>query len=220
MGAGHMRRFWEFVKTTVLGGAIFLLPFAAVFLIVVKVGKMAIDAVTPLAEKLPIPKGEAIVAIYVAVGLLLVLTAFSAGLFARSLRIESDAASFFEEKVLNKLPPYVAVRKYSERLAGLEAKTNRDFKPVLVRVQNGWQLGFIAEVSSDGFAAVFMPAAPDPSSGVVQIVSPNDFTPIDISYQEAVATLEQSGRGLPTLLGKSSFEFGKLSPTADGEATS
>ena len=59
------------MKTTVLGGAIFLL--------------MAVDSVTPLAEKLPFPKGEAVIAIYVAGALLLVLVAFAGGLFARSL---------------------------------------------------------------------------------------------------------------------------------------
>jgi uncharacterized membrane protein len=54
-----MRRIWQFVKTTVLGGAIFLLPIAATLVIIVKAGKMAVDTATPLAEKLPFPKGQA-----------------------------------------------------------------------------------------------------------------------------------------------------------------
>jgi hypothetical protein len=84
-----------------------------VLIVVVKAGKMAVDSVTPLAEKLPFPKGEAVIAIYVAGALLLVLVAFAGGLFARSLSIKKDAVSFLEDKVLNKLPPYVAVRKYT-----------------------------------------------------------------------------------------------------------
>ena len=60
-----MRRIWQFVKTTVLGGAIFLLPIAATIVILVKAGKMAVDAATPLAEKLPFPKGQAVLAVYV-----------------------------------------------------------------------------------------------------------------------------------------------------------
>jgi len=43
-----------------------LLPFAAVLIVVVKAGKMAVDSVTPLAERVPLPKGEAVIAIYVA----------------------------------------------------------------------------------------------------------------------------------------------------------
>ena len=176
-----MRQIFDFVKTTALGGAIFLLPFAAM-LVVVKAGKMAVDSVTPLAEKLPYPRGEVVIAVYVVGSLLLVLVAFVAGLLTRSLSIEKDAVSFLEDKVLNKLPPYVAVRKYTDRLAGLEAKTNEDLKPVLVRTHNGWQLGFLA-------------GAPDPSSGVVQIVTTDHITPLNISYRDALACLEQSGRG-------------------------
>ena len=55
-----MRQILDFVKTTVLGGAIFLLPFAAILLLVLKAGKMAVDTATPLAEKLPISKGDLI----------------------------------------------------------------------------------------------------------------------------------------------------------------
>ena len=51
-----MRQIFHFVKTTAFGGAIFLLPFAAALLAVVKAGKMAVDGVTPLAEKLPFPR--------------------------------------------------------------------------------------------------------------------------------------------------------------------
>ena len=195
-----MRQIFDFVKTTVVGGAIFLLPFAAVLLIVIKAGKMAVDSATPLAEKLPISKGEAVLAVYLVGTFVLVLVAFTAELFVRSFKIEKDAASFLEDKVLNKLPPYVAL--YTDRLAGLEGKTNEDLKPVLVRMQNGWQLGFLADAFNDGQVAVFMPGAPDPSSGVVQIVSTDYITPLDISYRDALACLEQSGRGLAKSLGE------------------
>ena len=39
-----MRQIFDFVKTTVVGGAIFLLPFAAVLLVVIKAGKMAVNS--------------------------------------------------------------------------------------------------------------------------------------------------------------------------------
>ncbi len=211
-----MRQIFDFVKTTVVGGAIFLLPFAAVLLIVIKAGKMAVDSATPLAEKLPISKGEAVLAVYAVGTFLLVLVAFAAGLFVRSFKIKKDAASFLEDKVLNKLPPYVALRKYTDRLAGLEAKTNEDLKPVLVRMPNGWQLGFLAATFNDGQVAVFMPGAPNPSSGVVQIVSANHITPLDVSYRDALACLEQSGRGLPKLLASSSFETAPGSEVMSG----
>ncbi len=212
-----MRQIFDFVKTTALGGAIFLLPFAAMLVVVVKAGKMAVDSVTPLAEKLPYPRGEVVIAVYVVGSLLLVLVAFVAGLLTRSLSIEKDAVSFLEDKVLNKLPPYVAVRKYTDRLAGLEAKTNEDLKPVLVRTHNGWQLGFLADALNDGQVAVFMPGAPDPSSGVVQIVTPTT-SPLSIFLTETHSRASSSlGAALPKLLARSSFE--KQNLNADAKAT-
>jgi len=56
-----------------LGGIVFLLPIAATVVIVVKAGKMAVDTATPLAGKLPFPKGEAVLAVYVTAAIALVL---------------------------------------------------------------------------------------------------------------------------------------------------
>jgi uncharacterized membrane protein len=196
-----MRRIWQFVKTTVLGGAIFLLPIAATIVIIVKAGKMAVDTATPLAEKLPFPKGEAVLAVYVIGAMALALLSFAAGVFARSLSTKISTASFLEDRILNRFPPYVAIRKQTDRLAGIERDEN--LKPVLVRVQNGWQIGFLVDAFSDGQVAVFISGAPDPSSGVVHIVSSDNVTPINISQGDVIACLEQSGRGLPNLLGES-----------------
>jgi hypothetical protein len=44
--------------------------------------------------------------------------------------------------------------------------------------------------------------APDPSAGVVQIVGTDQITPINISYKDALACLEHSGRGLAKSLGE------------------
>src|SRR5262245_13482214 len=163
-----MRQIWEFVKTTVLGGVIFLLPLAATLLIVVKAGKMAIDTATPLAEKLPLSKGGAVLAIYIVGAVALVIISFAAGVLTRSASVEHNMASCLEDRILNNFPPYVAIRKQTDRLAGIETEDN--LKPVLVRVPNGWQIGFLGEAFNDGNVAVFLPGAPDPSSGVVQII--------------------------------------------------
>jgi uncharacterized membrane protein len=198
-----MSKIWDFVKATVLGGIVFLLPIAATVVIVVKAGKMAVDTATPLAEKLPFPKGEAVLAVYIIATIALVLLSFAAGAFARSVRIESDAVSFLEDRILNKFPPYAAIRKHADQLARID--TGEDLKPALVRVHNGWQIGFLVDAFSDGYVAVFLPGAPDPSSGVVQIIGSDNITPINISHQDTLACLERSGRGLPDLFATSSF---------------
>jgi uncharacterized membrane protein len=185
----------------VLGGAVFLLPIAATLVIVIKAGKMAVDTATPLAEKLPFPKGQAVLAVYVVGATALALVSFAAGVFARSGSLKDNTISLLENRILNRFPPYVAIRKQTDRLAGIE--TDENLKPAIVRVHNGWQIGFLVDAFSDGHVAVFLPSAPDPSSGVVQIISSDNITPINISHGDVIACLEQSGRGLPNLLGNS-----------------
>jgi hypothetical protein len=82
-----------------LGGIVFLLPVAAILVVIVKAGKMALDTVTPLAEKLPFSKGEAVLVVYVIAAIALVLLSFAAGVLVRSMRIESDAVSFLEDRI-------------------------------------------------------------------------------------------------------------------------
>jgi uncharacterized membrane protein len=70
-------------------------------------------------------------------------------------------------------------------------------------MHNGWQIGFLVDAFNEGHVAVFIPGAPDPSSGVVQIISSDNITPINISHRDVIACLEHIGRDLPKLLGKS-----------------
>jgi hypothetical protein len=121
-----------------------------------------------------------------------VLVSFAAGVFVRSVRIERNAASFLEDRILNRFPPYVAIRKQTDSLAGIE--TDENLKPSLVRMHDGRRVGFLVEAFSDGHAAVFVPSARDPSSGVVQIISSDNITPIVRSHRDVLACLEQPGR--------------------------
>jgi hypothetical protein len=41
---------------------------------------------------------------------------------------------------------------------GWRQRQNEDLKPVMVRMHNGWQLGFLADSFNDGQVAVFIPA--------------------------------------------------------------
>jgi len=54
-----MRQFWSFIKTTIIGGVVFLLPVAATIVVVAKFGEVAVKTVAPLAKKLPLAESEA-----------------------------------------------------------------------------------------------------------------------------------------------------------------
>jgi uncharacterized membrane protein len=198
----RMRGIWDFVKTTVIGGVVFLLPAAAMMVIVVKAGALAVGAVAPLAEKLPLPKGEAIALIYLGGGLIVIILSFATGVVVRSLSLERSRPPAFLEPMLDKLPPYVALKKYTDRLAGVAEDR---LQPAFVRINDNWQVGFIADSFSDDHYAIFLPSSPDASSGSVHIVQAEFVTPLDVSREDALGCLKRSGRGLRELLEKSAF---------------
>lgn len=192
-----MREVWSFIRTTIIGGVVFLLPIAAALVIVVKAAAMAFQAVAPLAEKLPFPKGEATLIIYGVGGLLLVLLSFLAGVIVRSFSMERTKPPAFLEPMLEKLPPYVALKKYTDHIAGAD---DAEMQPALVRVNEGWEVGFIADHFGDGHVAVFMPATTDAMSGCVRIVPAESVSPLNLSRADALASLRKSGRGLREML--------------------
>jgi uncharacterized membrane protein len=100
-------------------------------------------------------------------------------------------------------PPYAMLRKLTDRMVGVE--TNEHLKPALIQVNQVWQVGFIIDAFEQNYSTVFMPSAPDPSSGVVQIVSSAHIAPIAASRQDVLSCLKRTGCGLPTLLANSSF---------------
>jgi uncharacterized membrane protein len=196
----QMYHMWKFIKTTIIGGLVFLLPIATGIVVVAKAGAMAVNAVSPLADRLPFPKAESILIIYLLSGLLLVLICFLAGVAVRSLSIGNAKPPAIIEAALNKLPPYVALKKYTEQLAGMD----NGLSPALVRVNDGWQIGFVADTLNDGHVAVFLPASTDGASGGIYIFHQTNVTELNISREEAIACLRRSGRGLRELLDKTS----------------
>ncbi|MGA8172335.1 MAG: hypothetical protein WB816_16095 [Methylocystis sp.] len=198
-----MRQIWNFIKTTLIGGLVFLLPIAATIVVVMKFSEVAVKAVAPIAKRLPFAESEAIIIVYASATLLCLLLAFVAGLIARSLPTHINISPMIEKHITKFFPPYALLRKYTDRLAGIE--TNENLKPALVLVNNVWQLGFVVDTFGNDYVTVFMPSAPDPSSGVVQIIGIGNISPLDVSRQDALACLKRSGRGLPGLLSRSSL---------------
>jgi uncharacterized membrane protein len=192
-----MREFWTYIKVTLLGGLLFLLPLAVILVILVKVGEVAVKTADPVADMLPYSKVTAITIVYVAGAILIAFVAFVVGMFARSLS-SGKLVSWLEDRVLMRFPPYAVVRNVSQNIAGIE--DDRGMKPVLVRVDHGWQVGFAVEPANAGYITIFMPDVPNPASGVVRIVASESVTPIDAPVQEVFKCLKRSGRDLRELV--------------------
>jgi hypothetical protein len=62
-------------------------------------------------------------------------------------------------------PDLRLVKSVAEGLAQIE--NAEDLKPVLVNIEDGWQIGYLLETLQKGWVTVFLPQAPTPMSGNV-----------------------------------------------------
>ncbi len=193
-----MRKQIGFLKTTAIGGLIFLLPLIVLAALLGQVVQIVIAVAEVLGEWLPVntPGGWATV-LGLAV-LAIVLACFFAGLAAR----RSFARRFSEtiEKNLSMIfPRYVILKdQMAGTLGGNETKPQ--LKPIWVRLHDRAQLALEVERGPDSLVTVYLPGSPDPWAGSLVYLKAAQVESLDVKFADAVGICEQLGRGSTALL--------------------
>lgn len=181
-----------FVKATVVGGILFLIPVVLLLLVLKHAMQFATTVARPIAAHFSAPEVGGVALVTIIAALVLVAVAFGAGLLARTT-VGRRITRWFEESILGGLPQYRMVKSMAEGLAQIEG--GNGMQPVLVRGDEGWMLGYQLETLPDGWVAVFLPAAPTPMSGNVLYVSAERVRPLDIGMPEAMKLVKSIGVG-------------------------
>jgi uncharacterized membrane protein len=194
-----MRALVAFVRATLVGGILFLLPIVVVAIVLGKAQELAGRIVAPLANRIAMKSMAGIsTGTLLAIGLL-VLFCLLVGLFART-RLAPRIVEWLESGFLYNIPGYDFFKGISESLMRYE--TDHAYPVVLARIEEAWQIGFLIERLESGHYAVFVPGAPNVWSGSVYLMTEERFQRIGISRIEAVKCLRRLGLGANELLGK------------------
>lgn len=189
-----------FLKTTILGGVLFLLPVAVILILLGHALGLATKAATPISHYLGLDRfGEwsGIGAVTLIAVVVLVFVSFMAGILARTER-GRRASRWFENSVFGNLPQYQLFKNMGEGLAQVEGASGA--KPVLVSIDDGWQIGYLLEPLEQGWVVVFLPQAPTPMSGNVMYFPSDRIRPLDITMVQAMAVVKRIGVGSSQLL--------------------
>ena len=128
----------------------------------------------------------------------LIWTIFVAGLAARS-RMGRKFGNWTERRVLMRFPPYVVLRSFSRRLFGEDVPDQ--LQPAIVEVApQSHMFAFIVEEAIDDMVVVFVPLAPTPGIGTLQIVAKERIKPLNASFGDAIGCLFNWGVGTADLL--------------------
>jgi|SRR5271157_411367 len=191
-----MQSLYQFLKTTLIGGLVVLVPVAVSMYIISAVIKKVLSVLAPIAKELHVASVGGIAVVELAAVVLVIAACFLFGLMVRTT-VGQSLGSWIEEKVLNLLPGYRLIKKVSLQFAGGSEAAH--WSPVLIKVGESRQIGFLVEEHSSGEVTVFIPSAPAVSIGAVHLVKAELVEKLDVSMGKVVDCITQLGIGSSTL---------------------
>lgn len=187
----------NFIKTTLLGGIIFLLPFVVLVVIVQKAVEIMRGIAKPLKTLVPVDTIAGISVLTIIALVSVILLSFIAGLIAKS---SAGKRSFLwvDSKLITLIPGYSLIKGFTSQLQ--KEHDENKLKPVLVRFDDVSQVGFEVERLSDGSVTVFLPDSPDMHTGTVVYMEDKRVEILDTDFSTAFRILRVLGRGSKNII--------------------
>ena len=188
-----MRGIFEIIKSTIVGGILFLLPLIILIVIVEKAVQLARGVFAPLLTQVSDGSVLGISLATLASVAALLLLCLVAGLVARTM-IAQKLVSRLEDSILNRIPIYGFIKSAAEGITGVE--NDQNMQAVAVRLDDNTMLGLkTAEQEDSDLVAVYFPGAPTPLSGSVLYVERSRVTPLEAGTLEVFTAMKQTGAG-------------------------
>jgi uncharacterized membrane protein len=188
-----MSRVHEFIKTTVVGGLLVVLPIGVVLMLAVRSVKAIRNMLAPAMSHLPHNTHFPLLL----AGLIVLAVCFLTGLIIQT-RIGKRIGSGFENRVLARLPGYIILKRLSQQAFGQAEEAA--LKPALLETGEGLMPALIVEEHGEGNVTVFVPAVPTPTSGQLYIVRRERVHPVDVPFTRFIRCVSKWGVGSGQLL--------------------
>lgn len=188
-----MKTIGRFIKTTLVGGLLFVLPvWLTVLLLAKSIGMLSLFF-KPIMNELPERVNHPILLS----ALVLMLGCFTVGLLIQTSlgRMSTHA---IRTHLLNRIPGYGVIRGLAEQLAHQDQAAT--FAPCLAEIEEALVPAFIVERHTDGRFTVFVPSAPTPVAGSIYILIAERVHPIDASVLKVMSCVSKWGSGSSELL--------------------
>ncbi|WP_246195333.1 DUF502 domain-containing protein [Paracoccus litorisediminis] len=184
-----------FVRATIIGGLVFLLPFGIVLLVI---GRLY-AAARPIGQKLHelvFPNSISNLWPLVFSVVVLIAIAFLAGIFAKS-GLGRRTFEWLESALLSRMPPYTILRQMIEDYVDGDRNlaTSKAVAVVMVHFDDYSCPAFLVERREDK-AVLFIPGAPSATSGSVAFVNWERVEESNLTPFEVMQSMRRLGRGL------------------------
>lgn len=185
-GSSMMR----FIKTTIVGGIVFLVPLIVILMVLGKAFGLMRKVSEPLSRFIPVESIAGVAVVDVLAVVVLLVLCFVAGMVAKSPPARRLYGRL--DNALMVVPGYAFIRSFSDHFRQ-ESPGNAPLKPVMVTFDDYSQLCFEIE-RRESRVVIYMPGAPDPWAGTLVYVCQERVSDIDLSSLAAVRHIRQLGR--------------------------
>jgi len=189
-----MKALGNFLKLTLIGGLLIVLPTWVTLLLLLKGIKAAVAMLLPIAKLLP----QTIVHEKITALILLLLICFFVGLLVRLGPIQR-VREWLAQHIFERLPGFGLMRSMGRQLAG--QKGEQAFQPALVEIEEALVPAFIIEKHPDGQFTVFVSSSPTPMAGAIYILQPERVHPVDVPLRKAMVCVTKWGAGAAEMRG-------------------
>ena len=183
-----MKTLTDFLKVTLIGGLLVVLPLWLSVLLLIKAIKSALALLQPIAKLVP----QKFVHHDVVAVCLLILICFAVGLLIRT-EMGKRLGDWLEQHLLGKIPGFLLIRGMVRQFAG--KKDEQSFEPALVEIEEALVPAFIIEKHPDGQFTVFVSSSPTPMAGAIYILQPERVHPVDLPLRKAMVCVTKWGAG-------------------------
>jgi uncharacterized membrane protein len=189
-----------YLRSTLIGGVLYLVPIVVLIVILGKALEIAHRIAQPIVRLVDAAGLGHILPPQVVALLLLVLFCLAVGRLAQS-GIGKRIGSRLDD-TLGNLPGYSFYRGIGESIAGAEPSGLQ--QPVMVSIEDAWQLGMVVDKLEDGLLAVYIPSVPEGRSGSLYFMDPDRVRPLSINLKTGFKVLRRMGVGSGELLKRES----------------
>lgn len=197
----------KMIRTTIIGGILFLVPIVILTLILGKAFDLSMKVAGPVNNVVPIEGLIGVIFVNAVAVLLILIVCYIAGLMAKREFLK-DKVGALDSALIEIIPVYAFVKTMVSSVAKVEGEVGT-LIPVVVAFDDHALIAFEVE-RNDTHAVVYLPGSPSPWSGSTVVVETERVTQMDLKSHEATKTIQLLGRGslkkLPTLPASGAFE--------------
>lgn len=188
-----MKTVFDFLRTTLLGGLLVLLPIYLIVLLMLKAASQLHALLAPLVAV--VPAGQDMRDL-IAGGIVLA-ACFCAGLIVRT-GLGRRAFDTFQRRLLAKIPGYTVLRNLTARVSGDDSTSA--FSPALVELEDALVPAFIVEEMADGRCVVMVPSVPTPVAGALYVLPAARVHRVDVPMRTLLTMYSKWGEGTAALV--------------------